>query len=56
MTRKDDIIKVLEDQAKTKRENKLRAFNPYPKQAEFMALGVAKRYHSVSSPPMPCNR
>jgi len=35
MARKDDIIKVLEDQARTKRENRLRSFAPYPKQIEF---------------------
>jgi len=35
MARKDDIIKVLEDQARTKRENRLKSFAPYPKQIEF---------------------
>ena len=37
MARKDDVIKLLEEQARTKRENKLRSFKPYPKQLEFIA-------------------
>jgi phage terminase large subunit-like protein len=43
MARKDDIIKLLEDQARAKRENKLKSFRPYPKQIDFIA---ATRDHS----------
>ena len=35
--RKDEVIRLLEQQAKAKRENKLRSFKPYPKQLEFIA-------------------
>jgi phage terminase large subunit-like protein len=37
MTRKDEIIRLLEEQARTKRENRLKSFMPYPKQLEFIA-------------------
>lgn len=33
--RKDELIRVLEDQARAKRENRLKSFVPYPKQIEF---------------------
>jgi len=36
-TRKDQIIKALEDQVQAKRENRLRSFRPYPRQMEFIA-------------------
>jgi len=35
--RKEELLKTLEAQARAKRENKLRAFKPYPKQLEFIA-------------------
>src|ERR1700694_5137009 len=43
MTRKDEILKTLEEQAKAKRENKLKSWRPYPKQIEFFTLGATKR-------------
>jgi phage terminase large subunit-like protein len=49
MPRKDELLKVLEEQARTKRENKLRAFTPYPKQREFFALGATKRERLFSA-------
>ncbi|HVM77626.1 MAG TPA: terminase family protein [Stellaceae bacterium] len=37
MSRKDEILTILEEQVKAKRENKLKSFVPYPRQAEFIA-------------------
>ena len=47
--RKEKIIKALEEQARAKRENKLRSFAPYPKQREFFALGATKRERLFSA-------
>jgi phage terminase large subunit-like protein len=33
--RKDEVLKILEEQAKSKRENKFKSFQPYAKQMEF---------------------
>jgi phage terminase large subunit-like protein len=41
--RKEQIIKVLEDQKKSKLANKLAGWRPYPKQKDFFALGASKR-------------
>lgn len=35
--RKDELIKLLEEQARAKRENRLKSFRPYPRQLEFIA-------------------
>ena len=35
MSHKDELIDILEEQARTKRENRLKSFKPYPKQIEF---------------------
>jgi phage terminase large subunit-like protein len=42
-TWKDERLAVLEEQAKIKRENAIRSFAPYPKQAEFFDLGATMR-------------
>jgi len=49
MPRKDELLKALEEQARAKRENKLRSFVPYPKQREFFALGATKRERLFSA-------
>jgi len=38
--RKDQILKVLEEQARTKRENRFKSFQPYEKQIEFCNASV----------------
>ncbi|MFZ0692858.1 MAG: terminase family protein [Alphaproteobacteria bacterium] len=43
--RKDELLKVLEAQAKAKRENRLLSFQPYPKQIEF--VNATKDYREV---------
>lgn len=40
---KDQRLALLEEQARAKRENRMRAFQPYPKQGEFFELGTVKR-------------
>ena len=40
---KDERLALLEQQAKAKRENALRSFEPYKKQQEFFELGATKR-------------
>ena len=40
---KQELSELLEEQSRRKRQNKLADYVPYPKQAEFHALGVAIR-------------
>jgi phage terminase large subunit-like protein len=40
MTRKDEVIRLLEEQARSKRFNKLKSFVPYKRQREFFDLGA----------------
>jgi phage terminase large subunit-like protein len=42
-THKDKLLAALEEQARAKRENKLKSFAPYPKQQEFFTLGATIR-------------
>jgi phage terminase large subunit-like protein len=43
MARKDDVLRLLEQQVKAKRENRLKSFHPYPKQRAFIEAGADHR-------------
>ncbi len=43
MTRKDEVLKLLEQQAEAKRFNRMRSFVPYAKQIEFFNAGLTHR-------------
>jgi phage terminase large subunit-like protein len=47
--RKQELLKTLEQQARVKRENRLRSFMPYAKQKLFMALGATHRERMLSA-------
>jgi phage terminase large subunit-like protein len=47
--RKDEIIAALEQQARAKRENRLKSFQPYDKQQQFFEAGQTRRERCLSA-------
>lgn len=45
---KADRLRLLEQQLRAKQQNRMNSFQPYPKQAEFLAMGAVKRERLLS--------
>jgi phage terminase large subunit-like protein len=43
VSRKEEVLRLLEMQVRAKRENRMKSFIPYPKQYEFFEQGATKR-------------